>query len=69
MAYFLPFRPWLSLDLRVFSIKAAQRIRILLVERILSCTSTLPQRLSLLSAALLQASHADHGPLSKNTSL
>jgi len=46
MAYLLPFRPWLSPDLRVFGFEAPRRLRILVVGRLLSCTSTPPQRLS-----------------------
>jgi len=45
MACLLPFRPWLSPDLRVFSFEAPRRFRILIVGRLLSCTSTPPQRL------------------------
>jgi len=46
MACLLPFRPWLSPDLRVFSFEAPRRLRILVVGRLLSCTSTPPQRLA-----------------------
>jgi len=46
MACPLPFRPWLSPDPRVFSFEAPRRLRILTVGRLLSCTSTPPQRLS-----------------------
>jgi hypothetical protein len=46
MACLLPFRPWLSPDLRVFSFEAPRRFRILIVGRLLSCTSTPPQRLA-----------------------
>jgi hypothetical protein len=69
MACLLPFRPWLSPDLRVFSFGAPRRFRILIVGRLLSCTSTPPQRLNFLRAAHLPVSHADHDPLSVSTSL
>jgi len=46
MACPLPFRPWLSPDLRVFGFEAPRRFRILIVGRLLSCTSTPPQRLA-----------------------
>jgi len=46
MACLPPLRPWLSPDLRVFGFEAPRRFRILLVGRLLSCTSTPPQRLS-----------------------
>jgi len=46
MACLLPFRPWLSPDPRVFGFEAPRRFRILIVGRLLSCTSTPPQRLS-----------------------
>jgi len=45
MACLLPFRPWLSPDLRVFSFEDPRRFRILIVSRLLSCASTPPQRL------------------------
>jgi hypothetical protein len=46
MACLLPFRPWLSPDLRVFSSGTPRRVRILVVGWLLSCTSTPPQRLA-----------------------
>jgi hypothetical protein len=69
MACLLPFRPWLSPDLRVFSLEVHRRFRILIAGSFLSCTSTPPQRLNFLRAAHLPVSHADHEPLSVSTSL
>jgi hypothetical protein len=46
MACLLPFRPRLSPDLKVFGFEAPRRFRILIVGRLLSCTSTPPQRLA-----------------------
>jgi hypothetical protein len=64
MASSLPFRPWSSLDPRVFRPEAVWRLEFS-TPNSLSCTSTPPQRLLPSRPAPLPVSHADHEPPSR----